>query len=126
MLLLFRADGGRIMTGLFGEFEATKPKKKKNPTLLDMAKEKFGSDAELMKEIELYLKSRRQAHNYPSKVSWEMQLNLLEQVSPEKRANQVRTSTLRGYRQIAFDNTCDKSGVSNVKANPNTRCTEGF
>ena len=114
------------MTGLFGEFETTKPKKKKNPTLLDMAKEKFGSDAELMKEIELYLKSRRQAHNYPSKVSWEMQLNLLEQVSSEKRANQVRTSTLRGYRQIAFDNSSDKNGVSNIKANPNTRCTEGF
>ncbi len=113
------------MTGLFGEFESAKPKKKKL-SLLDMAKEKFGNDAELMKEIELYLKSRRQAHNYPSKVSWEMQLNLLEQVWPEKRASQVRTSTLRGYRQIAFDNSSDKNGVSNVKANPNTRCTEGF
>ena len=114
------------MTGLFGEFETTKPKKKGYLTLMDMTKDKCGSDAELMKEIELYLKSRRQAHNYPSKVSWEMQLNLLGQVSPEKRVNQVRTSTLRGYRQIAFDNNSDKNGVSNVKANPDTRCTEGF
>lgn len=97
------------MTNLFGAFTIDSTlKDKPKVTLLDMAKKKFAGENELINEIELFLKSRRQVRQYPSKVSWEMQLDLLEKVPRDKRVSQVKNSILKGYRAIAWDNS--KSG----------------
>lgn len=95
-------------------------KKKPKETLLDLARLKFSGDTALIDEIANYLKSRRQQRNYPSRVSWIAQLELLEKVPPSKRARQVHISTLRGYRQIAFVEE------ASVKASKNNICEEGF
>ena len=90
------------MKGLFGEF-STNRTIKKNPTLFEMAKERF-EDAEVLNEINLFLKSCREKHLLPTRTSWEMQLGILEKIPEEKRADLVHRSTLRGYRQLAYEN----------------------
>ena len=68
-----------------------------------MAEKKFFGEEELLSEIDKYLKSRKAQKNYPTRVSWEMQLELLKKLPKQFRASSVRRSTLNGYRQIAFD-----------------------
>lgn len=103
--------------GLFGDFTITETRKRVKPTLIDMAVSRFSDDRQLIEEIKLYLRSRKEQRNMPSKVSWEMQLTLLEKVPMQKRANQVHTATIRGWRQIAYeDNKSD--GVTRANKTP--------
>lgn len=102
--------------GLFGDFTVNEPIKKQ-PTLIEMAVNKFSDDKQLLEELKLYLRSRKEQKNMPTKVSWEMQLTLLEMVPMQKRASQVHTATLRGWRQIAYeDNKAD--GVTRTNKTP--------
>lgn len=78
-----------------------KPKSKES--LFEMAEKKFFGEEELLSEIDKYLKSRKAQKNYPTRVSWEMQLELLKKLPKQFRANSVRRSTLNGYRQIAYE-----------------------
>lgn len=87
--------------GLFGTFTFNE-KKAKSETLVEMAEKIFGEDSKLMEEIKNYLISRRQQRNYPSRISWKMQLDILKEIPENERINQVRNCTIKGYRQIAY------------------------
>ena len=95
-MLLFQ---GNAYTDLNKSTKKTKSKE----SLFEMAEKKFFGEEELLSEIDKYLKSRKAQKNYPTRVSWEMQLELLKKLPKQFRVNSVRRSTLNGYRQIAFD-----------------------
>ena len=97
-MLLFQ---GNDYTDLDSDNKKAKPKE----SLFEMAEKKFFGEEELLSEIDKYLKSRKAQKNYPTRVSWEMQLELLKKLPKQFRVNSVRRSTLNGYRQIAFDTT---------------------
>ena len=97
-MLLFQ---GNDYTDLDNDNKKTKSKE----SLFEMAEKKFFGDKELLSEIDKYLKSRKAQKNFPTRVSWEMQLELLKKLPKQFRASSVRRSTLNGYRQIAFDTT---------------------
>lgn len=91
--------------GIFGTFsfqEKSKKKETKFLSLLDMARQKFGDDPKLMYEIKLYLDSRIEQNNKPTKTAWDLQLNILEQIEKNKRIMCVHNSTIKGYRQLAY------------------------
>lgn len=100
-MLLFQ---GNYYKDLDNDNKNTKKSKSKE-SLFEMAEKKFFGDKELLSEIDKYLKSRKAQKNYPTRVSWEMQLELLKKLPKQFRVNSVRRSTLNGYRQIAFDTT---------------------
>ena len=100
-MLLFQ---GNDYNDLDKSTKSTKKTKSKE-SLFEMAEKKFFGDKELLSEIDKYLKSRKARKNYPTRVSWEMQLELLKKLPKQFRASSVRRSTLNGYRQIAFDTT---------------------
>lgn len=100
-MLLFQ---GNDYDDLDNDSKNTKKSKSKE-SLFEMAEKKFFGDKELLSEINKYLKSRKSQKNYPTRVSWEMQLELLKKLPKQFRASSVRRSTLNGYRQIAFDTT---------------------
>ena len=100
-MLLFQVNG---YEDLDNDNKNTKKSKSKE-SLFEMAEKKFFGEEELLSEIDKYLKSRKAQKNYPTRVSWEMQLELLKKLPKQFRANSVRRSTLNGYRQIAFDTT---------------------
>lgn len=100
-MLLFQ---GNDYEDLDNDNKNTKKSKSKE-SLFEMAEKKFFGDEELLTEIDKYLKSRKAQKNYPTRVSWEMQLELLKKLPKQFRASSVRRSTLNGYRQIAFDTT---------------------
>lgn len=110
--------------GLFGDY-AFKQETRPRVTLLEMAKEKF-NDPKLIEEIKLYLASRREQRNYPSRTSWKLQLDLLEKIPTNKRITQVRTSTTRGYRSIAFENKDTTNVVLSRKTDKNNISEKGF
>ena len=89
----------------YTDLDKSTKKTKSKESLFEMAEKKFFGDKELLSEIYKYLKSRKAQKNYPTRVSWEMQLELLKKLPKQFRANSVRRSTLNGYRQIAFDTT---------------------
>ena len=97
-MLLFQ---GNAYTDLDNDNKKVKSKE----SLFEMAEKKFFGEEELLTEIAKYLKSRKAQKNYPTRVSWEMQLELLKKLPKQFRASSVRRSTLNGYRQIAFDTT---------------------
>ena len=82
-----------------------------------MAEKKFFGEEELLSEIDNYLKSKKKKKNYPTRVSWEMQLELLKKLPKQFRASSVRRSTLNGYRQIAFDTNSYTSNTYNTGEN---------
>lgn len=107
---------------LFGDIKPKEPKKREN--LIDISKRILGTeDKELLTELTLYLKSRKQQHNLPSKVSWEMQMNLLKNYPQSKRVSSVHTATLRGYRQVAY---ADKQPSRNTGSSSYKIVNEGF
>lgn len=109
---------------LFGNLKTKEPKKRE--TLIDVSKRILGTDdLELINELNLYLKSRRQQHNAPSKVSWEMQMNLLKNYPQSKRISSVHTATMRGYRQVAFEDKAQPSRNTGT-SNNYTIINEGF
>ena len=87
----------------YEDLDKSTKKTKSKESLFEMAEKKFFGDTELLSEIDKYLKSRKAQKNYPTRVSWEMQLELLKKLPKQLRASSVRRSTLNGYRQIAFD-----------------------
>lgn len=89
----------------YNDLDKSTKKTKSKESLFEMAEKKFFGDKELLSEIDKYLKSRKAQKNYPTRVSWEMQLELLKKLPKQFRASSVRRSTLNGYRQIAFDTT---------------------
>ena len=89
----------------YEDLDKNTKKAKSKESLFEMAEKKFFGDKELLSEIDKYLKSRKAQKNYPTRVSWEMQLELLKKLPKQFRVNSVRRSTLNGYRQIAFDTT---------------------
>lgn len=97
MLLFKRND--------YKDLDKSTEKTKSKESLFEMAEKKFFGEEELLIEIDKYLKSRKAQKNYPTRVSWEMQLELLKKLPKQFRVNSVRRSTLNGYRQIAFDTT---------------------
>lgn len=107
---------------LFGELPVKESKKRE--TLIQISKRILGtSDKELINELSLYLKSRRQQRNSPSKVSWEMQMNLLKAYPQSKRVSSVHIATMRGYRQVAFEDKTQPSRGNNLNY---TIVNEGF
>lgn len=110
------------LNGLFGAVKVTSHK----PSLFEMAKERFGNNEELLKEITNYLRARRQSRNYPTRTSWEYQLDLLEKLPIVERVKSVHRSTVCGYRSIAYDNKHDVL-VSRNKIDDSTQIsTRGF
>ena len=97
-MLLFQGNA-------YTDLDKSTKKTKSKESLFEMAEKKFFGDKELLSEIDKYLKSRKAQKNYPTRVSWEMQLELLKKLPKQFRASSVRRSTLNGYRQIAFDTT---------------------
>ena len=97
-MLLFQGNA-------YNDLDKSTKKAKSKESLFEMAEKKFFGDKELLSEIDKYLKSRKAQKNYPTRVSWEMQLELLKKLPKQFRASSVRRSTLNGYRQIAFDTT---------------------
>ena len=53
----------------------------------------------------------------PTRVSWEMEVELLKKLPNQFRASIVRRSTLNGYRQIAFDTNSYASNTYNTGEN---------
>lgn len=108
--------------GLFGKFSFQEKSSDNKPlTLIEMAEVRFGSDYELMQEIRLYLKSCREKRMLPSRVSWEIQLDILQRLPDVQRVESVHNSVVKGYRQIAF---IDNSKVENNISNERIRNTE--
>ena len=99
-MLLFQGNGN-----IYSDLENNPQRARQTESLLEMAQKKFFGEEELLTEISKYLKSRKAQKNYPNKVSWEMQLELLKKLPKQFRASSVRRSTLNGYRQIAFETT---------------------
>ena len=97
-MLLFQGNA-------YNDLDKSTKKTKSKDSLFEMAEKKFFGEEELLSEIDKYLKSRKAQKNYPARVSWEMQLELLKKLPKQFRVNSVRRSTLNGYRQIAFDTT---------------------
>ena len=89
----------------YNDLDKNTKKTKSKESLFEMAEKKFFGEEELLSEIDKYLKSRKAQKNYPTRVSWEMQLELLKKLPKQFRVSSVRRSTLNGYRQIAFDTT---------------------
>lgn len=91
-----------------------------------MARDKFGNDAQLLQEISNYLVSRRQSRNYPTRTSWEYQLDLLSKLPVVDRAKSVHRSTVCGYRSIAYENNTT-TGVTRNKVDTSTQISNrGF
>lgn len=110
------------MQGLFCKVVEKKPKQ----SLMDMARDKFGNDTNLLGEISKYLASRRQARNYPTKTAWACQLDLLMKLPVVERAKSVHRSTLCGYRSIAYENNTT-TGVTRNKVDTSTQISNrGF
>ena len=108
------------MQNLFGNTVVAKQK----VSLYDLALEKFKDDSNLLKEISSYLKSRKQARNYPTRTAWIEQLNILESLPKFERAKSVHRSTVCGYRSIAYKNE-DTVAINKVNKN-NINMSRGF
>ena len=109
-MLLFQGNA-------YNDLDNGNKKTKSKESLFEMAEKKFFGDKELLTEIEKYLKSRKAQKNYPTRVSWEMQLELLKKLPKQFRASSVRRSTLNGYRQIAFDTSSYTTNTYNTGEN---------
>lgn len=101
----------------YDDLDNDNKKVKSKESLFEMAEKKFFGEEELLTEIDKYLKSRKAQKNYPTRVSWEMQLELLKKLPKQFRAGSVRRSTLNGYRQIAFDTSSYTTNTYNTGEN---------
>ena len=101
----------------YDDLDNDNKKAKSKESLFEMAEKKFCGDKELLSEIDKYLKSRKAQKNYPTRVSWEMQLEFLKKLPKQFRASSVRRSTLNGYRQIAFDTSSYITNTYNTGEN---------
>lgn len=83
-------------------------KKRKEPTLIELAEEKFGKDRNLILHLQTFLNSCTQKRQLPTRLAWSMQLQLLEKFPEEERAAQVVASIRNGYRAIAYEGNLKK------------------
>lgn len=89
-------------------FSSEGEKKKKEPTLIELAEEKFGKDRNLILHLQTFLKSCAEKKQMPTRLAWSMQLQLLEKFPEKERARQVVRSTMNGYRAIAYESNLKK------------------
>ena len=120
--------GDDYLMALFSIDNEVTQKQSKKLSLIDMAKAKFNDDTSLIDEISKYLQFRRQSRNYPTRISWDMQLSLLEKVPRNERVNCVHRSTVCGYRSIVFENNVNVSNsVTRTHINDSTNIVnKGF
>lgn len=115
---------------LFGEVQFKEKPRKDIPklTLTQMAENEF--EGPVLKELKIYLKSRRESCNNPTKTSWQLQLSLLKKVPDNMQASQVQTATLKGWRSVAFVDTKNKNNKCNTNVTrakaTNQVCSTGF
>lgn len=113
--------------GLFGDISSIRAKsivssthrksrKKSQPTLIQLAEERFGKDRKLMMWIEGFLEQRREAHLLPTRLAWVQQLDYLEDWPEEDREEQVRKSIACGYRSLAYQYKGNKKKAPQVKS----------
>lgn len=85
-------------------FKTAKEKpKEKEPTLLELAEEKFGDNRRLIMWIEKFLSQKRQIRQLPSRLAWQEQLKILESHPEAEREKEVRRCIAGDYRQIAYE-----------------------
>lgn len=89
-------------------FSSTSEKKEKEPTLKELAEEKFGEDRNLIMHLETFLHEQSKKKQLPTRLAWSMQLKLLEKFPKEERAKQVVSSIMKGYRAIAYEGNLNK------------------
>ena len=110
-------------------FNIQKEKKvPKNLTLVQIAESKFGDDIALMNEIRLFLTSCRQIKFNPTKTSFIAQCEILEKIPHKDRVKTVHNSVVKGYRQMAYENTDVKnqSKINRDKVNEDELTNIGF
>lgn len=113
--------------GLFGTFSFQEKKKEKPLTLIQMAESMFGSDTELMHEIQLFLKSCRERQMLPSRIAWQMQLDILQSIPEPRQVEVVHNSVIKGYRQMAYADSTTNEKVTNERLRKNEVIVkEGF
>nr|DAE83049.1 MAG TPA: hypothetical protein [Caudoviricetes sp.] len=120
---------------LFGDLNLIKPKPLKFETkkevkpkksLREMAFERFGDDKKLLMQLNLFLDMCREKHLFPSKISWGMQLNVLEKFPKEARLEQVVRSITYGYRSIAYEENLKNYKVVEKEKEENIRYDLAF
>ena len=84
-------------------------KKRKEPTLIELATEKFGEDKQLMMWIEGFLEQKTKEHARPPRMSWLEQLSILEKHPKSARIKEVRRCIAGNYRQLAYEPKCKKN-----------------
>ena len=83
--------------------KSTTEKKAKEPTLKELAEERFGDDRKLLMHLETFLHEWAKKKQLPTTLSWTMQLQLLEKFPKEARVEQVVSSIMKGYKAIAYE-----------------------
>ena len=111
--------------GIFGDFENTRPKNKKQPTLIEMAEER-GFSPLVLSRIEMFLKVRREKHDIPPRTSFKEQLDLLETLSEEEQITQLRKSIMAGYRCMCYANVVHIGKYIEKKKSRNVNYTRGY
>lgn len=121
---------------LFGDLSLVKPKpmriqkpkteKPKKVGLREMAAERFGKDKKLLLQLNVFLDMCREKHLFPSKISWNMQLNVLEKFPEEARIEQVVRSITYGYRSIAYEENLKKYATVRKEKEENIRYDMAF
>ena len=92
------------MSNLFGTFYSLE--KEKPLSLVEMVTNRY-SNKELVIALLEYLAGRKEQRNLPSRIAWGKQLTLLDRnfKSDVDKIKQVETATIRGWRQVAYDNS---------------------
>ena len=111
--------------GIFGDFENSRPKKKKQPTLIEMAEDR-GLSSLVLSKIEMFLNVRREKHDIPSRTSFKEQLDLLETLSEEEQINSLRKSIMAGYRCMCYTNVAYISEYKDIKKRGNVNYTRRY
>lgn len=88
-------------------------KEEKKTSLYDEAKEIFGEDKKLMMFIQMFLKTCREKHRYPTRTAWKQQLAILNKFPEKERINQVDKSIKYGWNSLAYEEALEKQNVQN-------------
>ena len=93
------------MSNLFGIEERKKPERVKI-TLKQLMQDRY-TNVDLVNALNDYLIGRRQTNCYPSKISFERQLDILDErfKNDNQKIAQINMATLRGWRQFVFEDT---------------------
>ena len=109
-----------------GKIKPQTVKKEKQPTLLELAEEKFGTDRKLMMWIEGFLAQKREAHIMPTRLAWIQQLAILEEWPENQRIEQIQRSITNDYRAIAYKYIGKKKLVNEYQDEDDIVYTKGF